>query len=69
VVVAWFVLAAVLLRTADWLERLIALPPLFSDAMAVLLVVGLVLGIALAWRMPRIGTMTGGTGDGGPADS
>lgn len=53
--VGWALLTWLLLRAAVWLERLLALPPLFRTAMVALLVIGLALAIPLAWRLPSVG--------------
>jgi len=53
--VGWVALAWLVLRGAGWLQQLLALPPMFRQAIVGLLLVGLVLSVPLAWRLPSIG--------------
>jgi membrane protein implicated in regulation of membrane protease activity len=50
VLVAWFVLGM-----ARWLQRVLALPPLFGTLLTGVLFIGLPVALAVAWRYPRIG--------------
>jgi membrane protein implicated in regulation of membrane protease activity len=50
VLVAWFVLGM-----ARWLQRALALPPLFGTLLTGVLFIGLPVALAVAWRYPQIG--------------
>ena len=52
---AWVVLAWLVLGAAGWVERTLALPPLFRTGIVAFLLLGLGLGIPLAWRLPDVG--------------
>jgi hypothetical protein len=55
-VAAWAVLVWLVLGGAAWVERTLALPPLFRTGLVALLLLGLGLGVPLAWRLPDVGT-------------
>jgi hypothetical protein len=50
VLVAWFVLGI-----ARWLQGVLALPPLFGTLLTGVLIIGLPVALAVAWRYPQIG--------------
>ena len=47
---AWLVLFV-----ADWLRRAVALPPLFTTLVRVLVGGGVAVAVLLAWRYPHLG--------------
>ena len=63
VLLAYGVVALLVVRGAAWLRRVLALPPLFDTLGIGLLVVGVPVAAALAWWYPRLGQPhSGGAG-------
>ena len=65
VLVAYLLVAWLVTGLAGWLQRVLALPPLFRELGLGLLVLGSVVAIAVAWRYPELGH-AGRPPDGGP---
>lgn len=55
----YVVLAIVVLLFADWVARLLALPPLFDTLLRWGLGLGLPIALLVAWHYPRIGVHGG----------
>ena len=55
VLVVYLLVAWLVTGLAGWLQRVLALPPLFRELGLALLVLGLVVAIAVAWRYPELG--------------
>ena len=52
---AYAVGAALLLPALDWLQRVLALPPLFGTLARGGMLLGVPLAIVIAWRYPELG--------------
>lgn len=63
VLAAYALGAGAVLLGAQWLQRVLALPPLFRALGAWMLVGGVPLAILIAWRYPALGA---GAGEPGP---
>ena len=55
VMLAYGVGAAVMLPALDWLQRVLALPPLFGMLARGGMLLGVPLAILIAWRYPELG--------------
>ena len=55
VLLAYATVAWLVLRAADWLRGVLALPPLFLTLAIGLLVAGVPVAILVAWRYPELG--------------
>ncbi len=64
VLFAYLATAWVVLRAADWLAGLLALPPLFDQLLLWGVALGFPAALAIAWKYPEIGHYGGD----GPAD-
>ncbi len=55
VLLAYAAVAWIVLRGADWLRGVLALPPLFRTLAIALIVAGVPVAILVAWRYPELG--------------
>ena len=55
VMMAYGVGAAMVLPALDWLQRVLALPPLFGTLARGAMLLGVPLAILIAWRYPELG--------------
>ena len=55
VTLAYAVGAAILLPALDWLQRVLALPPLFGTLARGGMLLGVPLALLIAWRYPELG--------------
>ena len=59
VLLAYATVAWLVLRGADWLGGVLALPPLFRTLAIALIVAGVPVAILVAWRYPELGGSEG----------
>ncbi len=59
VLLAYAAVAWLVLRGADWLRGVLALPPLFRTLAIALIVSGVPVAILVAWRYPELGGSEG----------